>query len=86
MEYIKYVRSNQDALNESTECACVYCLKMYDPKEITEWCSELNGKDSALCPYCGIDSVIPNKSVSYTIDDLKKWHYEGFERTINIIN
>lgn len=42
-------------------CGCFYCLKIYDPKEIVEWIED--EKDgTALCPYCGIDSVIGESS------------------------
>lgn len=29
------------------------------PSEITEWTDD-DGKDTALCPYCSVDSVIPD--------------------------
>jgi hypothetical protein len=80
LEYMKYVTSNKTALSESTECGCVYCLKRFNPNEIVEWCCERdeNAENSALCPYCGIDSIVPNKLIDYTDNDLKKWHNQGF--------
>ena len=81
LDYIEYVTSNKTALQESTECACVYCLNKFDPREIKEWCYEKNMNDAttAICPYCGIDSIVPNKLINYTDNDLIKWNYQGFQ-------
>lgn len=56
---------HEDAILKSKECGCFYCLKIFPPKEITEWIDE--SKDStggigktAICPYCGIDSDLPD--------------------------
>lgn len=38
------------------EVGCYSCLETFDPKEITGWTDK---KETALCPKCGIDSVVP---------------------------
>lgn len=43
-------------LEQSPLAGCFYCKKIYLPDEIYEW---VDGDDTALCPKCGIDSVIP---------------------------
>lgn len=48
--------NNKNELQNDTVCGCFYCLKIYSPKEITDWIPDKNG--TARCPYCGIDSVI----------------------------
>lgn len=53
-------------LEGDRRCGCFYCLKIYSPKEITNWLPE--GAGTALCPYCGIDSVI-GESSGYPITD-----------------
>lgn len=40
-------------------CGCFYCLAVYSPSAITEW---TDYDDSALCPKCGIDSVLAEDS------------------------
>ncbi len=40
-------------------CGCFYCLNAFEPKDIAEWVDD--GK-TALCPRCGIDSVIGSAS------------------------
>lgn len=84
LEYIKYVTLNKNALRQSSECGCVYCYERYDPLEITDWCGDFDYQtnswmnDTAICPYCGVDAVVPNSIIKYTDDDLKKWHKLGF--------
>lgn len=48
----------------SDVCGCFYCLETFAPAEILEWVDEDKagvGK-TALCPRCGIDSVIGSRS------------------------
>ncbi|MCL2402200.1 MAG: hypothetical protein FWC90_06115 [Oscillospiraceae bacterium] len=35
-------------------------MKIFDPSEINEWVEDTSG--TALCPYCGIDSIIGESS------------------------
>jgi hypothetical protein len=51
-------------VEESEVCGCFYCLSTFPPKSIEEWVDD--DKDgigqTALCPKCGIDSVIGSKA------------------------
>ncbi len=39
-------------------------------EDIEDWVEERSGKESAICPHCGIDSVIPSKVRGiYELDD-----------------
>jgi len=51
-------KNKKDLLNDR-KCGCFYCLEIFDPKEIKKWWD--NGT-TAVCPYCGIDSVIGESS------------------------
>jgi hypothetical protein len=48
----------------SALCGCFYCCEKFTPKEIKDWVDEkIPGEgQTALCPKCGIDSVIGDKS------------------------
>jgi len=48
---------NKEKLQKVSECACYYCYKVFSPSEIKEWVDVAD--DTALCPYCGIDAVLP---------------------------
>lgn len=51
--------NHREEILASQICGCFYCLAMFKPVEITEWINE--GK-CAMCPKCGIDSVLGDKS------------------------
>jgi hypothetical protein len=65
-----------EILRESEVCGCFYCLEIFPPSEIEEWTDD---EDTALCPKCGIDSVIGSVS-GYPIERefLKKMHDHWF--------
>jgi hypothetical protein len=48
----------------STLCGCSYCCAKFPPSDIVEWADEgpAGEGQSALCPTCGIDSVIGDGS------------------------
>lgn len=41
---------------EANTCGCFYCLKTFPGSEVSTWSWK---GTRALCPYCGIDSVLP---------------------------
>lgn len=49
-------------LNDSEVCGCFYCLDVFDYETIEDW---VDDGDTALCPSCGIDSVIGSASGFY---------------------
>jgi hypothetical protein len=53
----------------SETCGCFYCCHIFSPAEISEWTDENESgvEETALCPRCGIDSVIGSRS-GYPID------------------
>ncbi|MEW9053095.1 MAG: cytoplasmic protein [Neobacillus sp.] len=46
-------------LQKDEICGCFYCLKIFHPSEIMDWCDNEN---TAICPYCGTDSIIGSSS------------------------
>lgn len=62
---------HEEAILQSKICGCFYCLSIFPPNEINEWVEEREdcprgpGK-TAICPKCGIDSVLPN-TIGYEI-------------------
>lgn len=50
---------HRDALRDSELCGCFYCQDVFDYKNINDWCDNEN---TALCPSCGVDSVIGSAS------------------------
>ena len=59
---------NYEDLKKGTLCGCFYCGKIFNADEIDVWTPEADGAKTALCPYCGIDSIIGENS-GYPITD-----------------
>lgn len=56
---IKFATSNKVSLAKSEYAACYFCMEIYPAKEVIDF---LATEDTALCPRCGIDSVLPDQS------------------------
>lgn len=64
--------SNRSELLASDSCGCFCCVATYSPSEITDWIDEpeeplfkgnrlmpqVRRDQTAICPRCGVDSVI----------------------------
>ena len=55
---------HKESIEKSAECGCFHCLAIFAPQDISEWTdtSEAEPRHTALCPKCGIDSVIGSDS------------------------
>lgn len=60
IEAHKYSSNHQASLVKDKVCGCFYCMKIFDPKDIKVWIQDISG--TAVCPYCGIDSIIGESS------------------------
>ena len=82
----RWSSNHKPELTKDQKCGCFYCLKVFSPAEITEWIVEdtpIDYRGTALCPYCGIDSVI-GESSGYPIEEefLKAMHKKWFGTSI----
>lgn len=58
---------HREAVLGAARCGCFYCCAVFAPAEIEFWVDPPTGDDdddlergtTALCPRCGIDSVLP---------------------------
>ena len=78
----RYSNNHMEKLKKDKLCGCFYCLKIFSPCEIDEWIIDDNPCDkygTAICPYCGIDSVIGESSgYPITEDFLRKMNQHWF--------
>jgi hypothetical protein len=59
----KHSIHHREEVLSSDPCGCFYCLAVFPPSEILEWVDEIESiGQTALCPKCGIDSVIGSNS------------------------
>jgi hypothetical protein len=61
-KFIKLAFKNKWLIVKAEKCACYYCKTMLEPSEV-DYLEEADGKYTAVCPHCGIDSVIDEESV-----------------------
>lgn len=79
---------NLEDVEMSSVCGCFYCGKIFSPDEVKDWVDEemdeVTGErvqGTAVCPYCGIDSVIAeDANNNITPETLKATHDEYFNR------
>lgn len=90
--------SNRDEIARSVVCGCFYCIATFAPSEVNEWVdvrvmggldegpARLGATGSALCPRCGIDSVLGSAS-GLPVDDAEflrrmngRWFGDGVRR------
>jgi hypothetical protein len=69
------------AILRSDVCGCYYCLNRFAPAEIAEWAdADQHGVgQTALCPRCGIDSVVGSAGGPPPSDEvLRAMHARAF--------
>ena len=67
-------RFHEKAVQSSFLCGCFYCISTFYPTEIKDWHKDSQGvrERTAICPKCGIDSVLPTSELYEINDDLLK--------------
>ena len=77
IEAHKFSANHRNQIMNDKKCGCFYCLKIFNPKEICYWLKDESG--TAVCPYCGVDSIVGESSgFPVTKDFLKKMHQYWF--------
>ena len=69
---------NSRSVLDSSRCGCYFCRKIFPPDEIRSF---IDYASTAMCPYCGIDSVIGDASgIPIREDVLEELHERWFGR------
>ena len=55
----RYCGDHREMVEASEWCGCFHCSSLFRRPTIKEWVKE---GQTALCPNCGIDAIIPDKS------------------------
>jgi hypothetical protein len=72
----KHSSRHRAELESSEQCGCFYCFAIFPPSEIFDW---IDDDRTALCPRCGIDSVIGTASgFPVTKEFLERMHGHWF--------
>ncbi|MDZ4772932.1 MAG: hypothetical protein SGI72_07330 [Planctomycetota bacterium] len=54
--------NHRERVLAAERCGCFYCLAVYAPCDIRRWADPTAAEprgNTALCPRCGVDAVIP---------------------------
>lgn len=51
---------HRDLILASEQVGCFYCFETFAPNEITAW---TDAHQTAICPRCGIDAVLPGSGL-----------------------
>ncbi len=65
----KRCTKHRHVMEKSETAGCFYCLEVFPTGEVKEW---TDGQTTALCPKCGIDSVIPSTPDFPVTEDVLK--------------
>jgi Zn finger protein HypA/HybF involved in hydrogenase expression len=68
MQAIAWSIRNHTLVKQAKRCGCYQCCKTFDSTEVKEWTYE---EDTAICPLCGSESVIPNSNEE-NLKEIKK--------------
>lgn len=63
---------NKSLVEKSTNCGCYHCGKIFSASDVVEWVDR-EDPPTALCPFCGIDSVLGDYSIELTPELLAEW-------------
>lgn len=87
----KHSSRHRHRIEASAVCGCFYCMSTFAPAAIADWIDWPNEDESqpgetALCPECGIDAVLPDSVPGVPLDDglLREMHAYWFERTVEV--
>ena len=69
----RLVTQNKMLLNQSNYAACYSCKRIFKSKDVTTFLNE--GVGTAVCPYCGIDSVLGDKTgLGLSVENIQQLH------------
>ncbi len=76
--YSRIHGNDREILNSDT-CSCIFCRQTYSAREISDWIPNPDGTLNAICPICGMDTVIGDKKQGrIDHDDLKEINLRFF--------
>ena len=55
---------NKEAITKSHLAGCFFCCTMYEATAVVEYAVEHDKTETAICPICGVDSVIGDASTT----------------------
>jgi hypothetical protein len=69
------VNRQRDAIMASTMVGCCDCLGIFPATDIKEWTDR---GQTAICPHCWVDFILPDAAISLSVPLLKAMHSYWF--------
>lgn len=73
--------NHRKEIEASEICGCFCCVRVFDTTQIWEWLKDSQDNEFCMCPHCGIDAVIGDKSGYQINNDLlnhmNKYWFDG---------
>ena len=69
---------NEESILKSDSCGCFHCISIFPAIDIKETVVEKDGFKTAICPICGIDSVLGDASVEISaelIESMNEYYF-----------
>lgn len=67
---------NRGSVKTGGQCGCYYCLATFSGCAIVEWTDD---GQTALCPRCNIDSVLPGVTDAQLLEAAHAWGFRASE-------
>lgn len=62
--------NRQDIMGQ--QCGCFFCLRVYNGNSVTRF---IDNGETAICPWCGIDSVLPAVTDLERLEQLNDYYF-----------
>ena len=69
---------HKDEVEKAENCGCFHCCKTFLPTEVWDW---VDGGETALCPHCRIDAVLPNVTDADTLKEMSEYWFSEASAT-----
>ena len=73
-----YSSENKSDVAESKNCGCFFCIKIFDSTQVCAYINDKGGQ-TALCPHCSVDAILPDNKVDLSIGLLEDMYRVWFE-------
>lgn len=84
IEIHKHTYRNEIEIKSSDKCFCAHCGKEFNSKDVLNY-KDFYGSLTAICPFCGVDAVIGDKSgYKYSLDLYNELHYYAFVEEVGV--
>ena len=84
IEVHKGCSNHRERVLAAERCGCFYCCSEFEPSAITNWVDppsdDMQSGNTALCPKCGIDAVIPLEAVEVELPLAELYARVAFDR------